>query len=92
MMGMESRYIMAALGLVAAIIAAVLGAYIILQGWPLIVAAIIFIIFAIIVVVLILGVLMVVAALPMYFLKRGNVEEGSYRLEEVKPVREDEGK
>lgn len=89
---MESRYVLAVLGFVAAIIATVLGFYIILLGWPLLVAGILFIIFATAVAVLMLGALMVAAAVPMYFLKRGKVEEGSYRLDEVKPVREDEGK
>jgi len=82
----ETKYILAVLGLIAAIILVIIGAWLLLMGWPLLVAIFIFIVFAAIIIFLIL-------AIPFYFLKKGpKAEDGNYRIEEVHPVREDEKK
>ena len=89
---MESKHVLTALGLLAAIIAAIVGIWILLMGWPLLVAAIIFVIFAVIVLAILFGVLVAIAAVPVYFLKRRGPEAGTYRIDDVKSIKEDEKK
>jgi fatty acid desaturase len=91
-MKMESKHVLAALGLLAAIIAAIVGIWILLLGWPLLVAVVIFVVFAVIVLVILFGVLVAIAAVPVYFLKRRGPEEGTYRIEDLKSIKEDERK
>jgi len=89
----ETKYILAVLGLIAAIILVIIGAWLLLMGWPLLVAIFIFIVFAAIIIFLILVALVFILAIPFYFLKKGpKAEDGNYRIEEVHPVREDEKK
>ena len=90
---MESKYVLAALGLIAAVILVIIGAWVPLMGWPLLVAIFIFIIFAIIIVALIIAALVFILAIPFYFLKKGpKAEDGTYRIDEVRSIKEDEKK
>jgi hypothetical protein len=84
--------VLAALGLIAAVILVIIGAWILLMGWPLLVAAIIFIIFAVIIGTLVIGVLVFIAAIPLFFIKSPETQNGSYSIEDVRPIREEEKK
>ena len=81
------------MGLIAAIILVIIGAWLLLMGWPLLVAIFRFIIFAAIIIFLIVLALTFILAIPFYFLKKGpKAEDGSYRIEEIRPIKEDERK
>jgi maltodextrin utilization protein YvdJ len=79
--------------LIAAIILVIIGAWILLLGWPLLVALFIFIVFAAIIIFLIVAALVFILAIPFFFLKKGpKAEDGSYRIEEIHSIKEDERK
>ena len=63
------------------------------MGWPFLVALFIFIVFVVIIIALIFFALVFVLAIPFYFFKKGPAsEEGSYRIEDVHSIKEDEKK
>lgn len=57
------------------------------------IAIAIFVIFVIVIIGLILFALVFILAIPFYFLKKGPTsEEGTYRIEDVRSIKEDEKK
>ncbi len=92
MIGLETKYILAAVGLTGAVLLAILGAWLLLIGWPLLVAIALFVVFAVIILVLVVGVLIFVLAVPMYFVKEPKTQDGSYSIDDVRSIKEDEKK
>ncbi len=88
----ESKHILAVLGLIAAVILVIIGAWLLLMGWPLLIAIFIFIVFAVIIIVLVIMALMFIAAIPMYFLKRPETQDGTYDIDDIRSIKEDERK
>jgi len=79
--------------LVGLVVAAVLLVIAILMNLELVLTALVLIVFLVLAAVVVLGLLGLIAAVPFYFLKGGNgPEPGSYKVEDMKPVKEDERK
>jgi hypothetical protein len=74
------------------VIAVIIGAWILLMGWPILVAILILIVFAVIIIALIIGALMFIAAIPLFFIKDSKTQEGSYSIEDVRSIKEEEKK
>lgn len=67
--------------------------WLLLWGFATILAVIAFLVVAVVIFAVLLGILVFLAAIPYYVLKGGRgPEPGTYRIEDVRPVREDEKK
>lgn len=67
--------------------------WLLLWGFPTLMAILAFIVVAAIVFAVLLGILVALSAIPFYFLKRdGKADNGSYSIEEVRSIKEDERK
>jgi hypothetical protein len=78
------------IGLVAAAILLVIA---LVMNIELVLTVVILIVFLVLVAIVILGLAGLIAAVPFYFLKGGKgPEPGSYKVEDMKPVKEDERK
>ena len=78
------------IGLVAAAVLLVIA---LVLNFELVLTAIILVILLVLVAIVVLGLLGLIAAVPFYFLKGGKgPEPGAYKVEDMKPVKEDERK
>ena len=76
--------LLSVLGVAAAIVLVVVLIWVLLLGWPLLVAIGIVIMFALVIGGILLGLLVFLSAIPCYFVKRREPEWGDYRLEDVR--------
>lgn|GEM_PF-4671680 len=85
-----SRAILAVLGLAMAVFVGLGLLWLLLWGFPTLLAILAFILVAVIVFSVLLGILVALSAIPLYCLKRRGTEMGSYRIEQLSSVEEDE--
>ena len=79
--------------LVGVVVAAMLLVVAIILNWELALTIIILIVLLVLVIIVLLGLLGLIAAVPFYFLKGGKgPEPGSYQVEDMKSVKENEKK